>query len=165
MMEVGRRVGLRILGVGLPGHFVVRADVAAEPVLLDPFDGGAVVTHERAADLVARALGHPVSLTRDHFAPLGKRHILTRMLLNLRTAYCRRQEWPKAVAVLDHLLVVDGDCAAHLRDRGAALLRLGELHRGAADLERYLARRPQTEDAESVRRQLREARQRLASLN
>ncbi|MGH7313568.1 MAG: SirB1 family protein, partial [Candidatus Rokuibacteriota bacterium] len=81
MMEVGRRVGLSIVGVGLPGHFVVRADVGSEPVLLDPFDGGAVLTHERAADLVARALGRLVGLTEAHFVPASKRQMLSRMLM------------------------------------------------------------------------------------
>src|SRR2546430_14052765 len=41
-MEVGRRVGLDIAGVGLPGHFIVSAAVGGRSVLLDPFHGGAV---------------------------------------------------------------------------------------------------------------------------
>ncbi len=165
MMEVGRRIGLRILGVGLPGHFVVRADVAADPVLLDPFDGGAVVTYERAADLVAGALGHPVALTQDHFAPVTKRQILSRMLMNLRGIYCRRSDWARALAVFDHLLVLDGACAAHVRDRGTVLVKLGALQQGAADWERYLTACPQAEDAEAVRQRLRQVRQRLAAMN
>jgi hypothetical protein len=36
-MEVGRRAGLEILGMGLPGHFCVGARVDDELVLLDPF--------------------------------------------------------------------------------------------------------------------------------
>lgn len=165
VMEVGRRVGLDVVGVGLPGHFVVRAQVGTEPVLLDPFDGGAVLTHETAATLVARALGRQVSLTDAHFAPLGKRQILTRMLMNLRGIYCRRGEWDKALAVFDRLLVLEEQSAAHLRDRGTVLVKLGQLHRGATDWERYLKARPEAEDADNVRHQLRKVRQRLATLN
>jgi regulator of sirC expression with transglutaminase-like and TPR domain len=165
MIEVGRRVGLRIRGVGLPGHFIVRAEVGAEPVLLDPFDGGAVLTPERAAEVMARALGRPIPLTEQHLAPVTTRQILTRMLLNLRGIYLRGGQWTKALGVLDRLLVLDGGAAAHYRDRGAVFCRLGLLHRAAADWERYLARCPQAEDAEVVRRQLREARTRLAALN
>jgi regulator of sirC expression with transglutaminase-like and TPR domain len=164
-MEVGRRVGLPIRGVGLPGHFVVRVDVGHEPVLLDPFDGGAVVTQERAAELVARAVGRRVPLTEEHFSPLGKRQVVLRMLMNLRGIYCARSEWSKARAVFDHLLVVDEDCVGHVRDRGAVLVKLGHLRQGAADFERYLGRCPQAGDAEGVRRQLREVRRRLAALN
>jgi regulator of sirC expression with transglutaminase-like and TPR domain len=165
LMEVGRRVGLPIVGVGLPGHFIVRAEVDPEPVLLDPFDGGAVVTQERAAHLVACALGRDVPLGPQHFATVTKGQILTRMLMNLRGIYCRRRDWDKALAVFDRLLLLETGSAAHLRDRGTVLVKLGKFHRGAADWERYLTTRPAAEDADSVREQLRRVRQRLASLN
>jgi regulator of sirC expression with transglutaminase-like and TPR domain len=165
VMEVGRRVGLDIVGVGLPGHFVVRTQVGTEPVLLDPFDSGAVVTHEQAAALVTRALGRQVALTDAHFAPIGKRQILARVLMNLRGIYCRRGEWDKALAVFDRLLVLDEQSAAHRRDRGTVLVKLGQWHRGAADWERYLQARPEAKDAADVRQQLRRIRQQLATLN
>lgn len=164
-MEVGRRVGLSIKGVGLPGHFVVRADVGPEPVMLDPFDGGAVVTPERAADLVARAVGRRVPLAREQFAAVDKRQILTRMLLNLRGIYCRRGEWDKALGVFDRLLVLDGDAVAHHRDRGTVLVKLGRYRQGVEEWERYLTACPEADDAADLRQQLRGVRQRLASVN
>ena len=165
VMEVGRRVGLDIVGVGLPGHFVVRAQVGAEPVLLDPFDGGAVLTHERAASLVARAARSSGAADRRSFRSLRQAQILTRVLMNLRGIYCRRAEWDKALAIFDRLLVLDEQSAAHRRDRGTVLVKLGQLHRAATDWERYLQARPEADDAENVRQQLRKVRQRLASLN
>ena len=165
MMEVGRRVGLRIVGVGLPGHFVVRADVGPEPVLLDPFDGGAILPPERAAELVARALGRRMSITERHLAPVTKRQILTRMLMNLKAIYTTGHGWAKALAVIDRLIILDSSAAAHFRDRGAVFVHLGQLEKGVVDLERYLTRCPRAEDVEAVRQQLRQARQQLASLN
>jgi regulator of sirC expression with transglutaminase-like and TPR domain len=165
LMEVGRRVGLSIVGVGLPGHFMVRAEVPAEPLLLDPFDGGALVTQERAAELVARAVGRRVPLTGAHFATATKRQVLTRMLLNLRGIYCRRNEWDKALSVFDRLLILDERGLAHRRDRGTVLVKLGQLHEGAADWGRYLEACPAAEDAEAIRQQLRRVRERLAALN
>jgi regulator of sirC expression with transglutaminase-like and TPR domain len=165
MMEVGRRVGLHILGVGLPGHFVVRADVGPDPVLLDPFDGGAVLTPERAAEVVARALGRRAPMTEQHLVPVTKRQILTRMLMNLKSIYTQRHEWTKALAVYDRLLILDGSATAHFRDRGAVHVRLGHLQKGLSDWERYLTRCPKAEDADAVRHQLRQVRQRLAALN
>jgi regulator of sirC expression with transglutaminase-like and TPR domain len=41
--EVARRAGVRVLGVGLPGHFVVGHFGTTPPLLLDPFDGGCTV--------------------------------------------------------------------------------------------------------------------------
>lgn len=165
MMEVGRRVGLRVHGVGLPGHFVVSAGVGTEAVLLDPFDGGTVLTQETAADVVARALGRRVTLTAEHFAPVTKRHILVRMLANLKGAYVRREEWAKSLAIVERLLVLDGESSVFVRDRGSLLVKLGDLMRGAAEWERYLNAHPQAADAEKIKRELRRVRQRLGTLN
>ena len=46
LIEVGRRLGLEMEGIGLPGHFITGARVDGEQVLLDPFDGGAILTAE-----------------------------------------------------------------------------------------------------------------------
>jgi regulator of sirC expression with transglutaminase-like and TPR domain len=165
MMEVGRRVGLRLHGVGLPGHFVVGATVGTESVLLDPFDGGALLTQETAADVVARALGRRVTLTAEHFVPVSKRHILVRMLANLKGAYVRREEWAKSLAIVERILVLDGESSVFVRDRGSLLVKLGDLLRGAAEWERYLKAHPQASDAEKIKRELRRVRQRLAILN
>jgi regulator of sirC expression with transglutaminase-like and TPR domain len=165
MMEVGRRVGLRVQGVGLPGHFVVSASVGTESVLLDPFDGGTVLTQETAADVVARAVGRRLTLTAEHFVPVTKRQILVRMLANLKSAYVRREEWAKSLAVVERLLVVEGPPSVYVRDRGSLLIKLGDLLRGAADWERYLTAYPEAADAEKIKRELRRVRQRLAMLS
>ncbi|MBI3827294.1 MAG: tetratricopeptide repeat protein [Candidatus Rokubacteria bacterium] len=164
-IEVGRRLGLAMEGIGLPGHFIVSVRVGEEAVLLDPFDAGSVVTHERAGDLVARALLRRVSLTAEHFAPVARRHILLRMLANLRSIYWQREDWQKALAVAERMVLVEPEAPALVRDRGTALVKLRQLQRGAADWERYLTRCPEAADAKTVRVQLRRLRQHLAALN
>jgi regulator of sirC expression with transglutaminase-like and TPR domain len=165
MMEVGRRVGLRIAGVGLPGHFIVSAGVGGNRVLLDPFHGGAMLTPESAAELVSRVTGRRVRLAESHFAPATRKQIVTRMLLNLKSIYCKTATWPKALEVVERLLLLDEPTPTWLRDRGTILVNLGELHRGAADWERYITRNPEASDAEAVRRDLRKVRRELAALN
>ena len=164
-MEVGARVGLRIQGIGLPGHFVVGARVDTDSVLLDPFNGGAVLTMDGAHKVVARAVGRSVKLTEENFLPCSRRQILARMLNNLKAIYVSRREWPKALETTECLLAVDADCPAHLRDRGSVLVKLGQFHRGLADWERYLAEHPAAPDTEAVRQQLRRVREGLAALN
>jgi regulator of sirC expression with transglutaminase-like and TPR domain len=45
-MAIGQRVGLNIVGIGLPGHFVVKACGCSGEVLFDPFHGGRRLTPE-----------------------------------------------------------------------------------------------------------------------
>jgi regulator of sirC expression with transglutaminase-like and TPR domain len=152
-------------GIGLPGHFIAAARVDGEQVLLDPFDGGALLTAEACLELVARALGRPVELEPAHFAPVTTRHLLARMLGNLKAIYWRSGQWEKVVAVVNRLLALMPEAGAELRDRGVAWSRLGEVRRGLADWERYLREFPSAPDREQVRDELRRVRQGLARLN
>jgi regulator of sirC expression with transglutaminase-like and TPR domain len=164
-MEVGARVGLSIQGIGLPGHFVVGARVGTDAVLLDPFNGGAVLTRDGAHKVVARAVGRSVKLTEESFLPCSRRQFLARMLNNLKSIYVSRQEWPKALEAIECLLAADRDAAAHRRDRGSVLVKLGQFRPGVADWERYLGENPGAPDVEAVRLQIRRVREGLAALN
>jgi regulator of sirC expression with transglutaminase-like and TPR domain len=165
VMEVGRRVGLDLCGIGLPGHFCVGARVDGELVILDPFASGRALIRADAEAIASRAIGRPVKLTDAHFVPASGSQIVVRMLRNLEGIYARREDWTKALAVIDRLLVADADAPAHRRDRGTVLVKLGELHRGASEWERYLTRYPQARDAAAFREELRRVRQTLAEKN
>ncbi|OGK84053.1 MAG: hypothetical protein A2X52_08400 [Candidatus Rokubacteria bacterium GWC2_70_16] len=165
LIEVGRQLGLPMEGIGLPGHFVAGVRLGEEQLLLDPFNGGAILTPDACADLVARALGRRVRLTDADFAPVTKRQLLARMLRNLKAIYWQRGEWDKAVQTVDRLLVLEPAAGGEWRDRGNALASLGEFRRGLADWERYLTDFPNAPDGEKVRGHLRRVREKLAQLN
>jgi regulator of sirC expression with transglutaminase-like and TPR domain len=165
LIEVGSRLGLQMEGIGLPGHFVTGARVEGESVLLDPFNGGTILTGEACGDLVARAVGRPVELTAEQFVPVTKRQFLIRILNNLKGAYWRREAWRQVVGVIDRLLVLTPEAGGEWRDRGVAWTSLGDLSRGLADWERYLTQFPNAGDHEKVRAHFRRAQQKLAQLN
>ncbi|MBI2552901.1 MAG: tetratricopeptide repeat protein [Candidatus Rokubacteria bacterium] len=166
LIEVGRRLGLTINGIGLPAHFIVgfRAEEGCR-VLLDAFNGGALLTPEGCQEVVSRALGRPVTLQEEHFAPVTKRQFLARVLNNLKVVYFKQEAWDKALKVSQRLLVLDPDNPCEIRDRGVVHANLGDLQRAAADWETYLRSNPESPDAEAVRSRLRRVRQALAALN
>jgi regulator of sirC expression with transglutaminase-like and TPR domain len=165
LIAVGSRLGLRLEGIGLPGHFIIGARVGGDHLLLDPFNGGVVLTGEACVDLVARAVGRPVELTAEHFAPVTNRQFLKRLLANLKGAYWRREAWQHVVGIIDLLLLLNPSDGGEWRDRGVAWSGLGDLARGLADWERYLTEFPNAPDHEQVKREFRRVRQKLAQLN
>ncbi len=165
LIEVGRRLGLEMEGIGLPGHFITGARVRGEHVLLDAFTGGSVLTGEACGELVGRALGKPVQLKPEHFAPVTHRQFLTRMLANLKGSYWRREQWDRVVRVIDRILVLNPAAGSEWRDRGVAWSNLGLPQRGLADWERYLTDFPDAADHEKVKGQLRRVREKFARLN
>ena len=156
-LEVARVAGLRLTGVGLPGHFVVGGPDLPEGMFLDPFDAGAVYDAEGLARRLAGIFGSPVPLSPEMLSADPPRAILRRVLLNLRRSYERRQSWQEALDVLDFAEVLDPDIPAHLRERGLLLLRCGHLAEALAALEEYAAT-SEGEDAEAVARFIRALR-------
>ncbi len=165
LIEVGRRLGLPMQGIGLPGHFITGVRLGEAPILLDPFHGGAILTPEACRELVARALGKRVRLTEASFTPVGNRQFLTRMLANLKGIYWRSEQWERAARISDHLIILDPACGTERRDRGIALAKAGAYQQGLADWERYLTEFPDAPDHEEMRGHLRRVRQKLAELN
>jgi regulator of sirC expression with transglutaminase-like and TPR domain len=165
LMEVGRRVGLSMEGVALPGHFLTRARFDDGDVLIDPFHGGALLSEGDAECVVELAVGRHIPLCRSDFDAASKTAILARMLGNLKGVYTKREEWTKALSVLDLLRALGKDGPGDLRDRGTILMKLGQFHAGAAEWDEYLGRYPNAKDAIRLRGQLRQIRQALASLN
>jgi regulator of sirC expression with transglutaminase-like and TPR domain len=123
-LEVARRLGLELAGIGLPGHFVVGARVGEAVVVLDPFAGGRILDRQDAEALVSRAVGRRVTLTDAHFARATKAQIVARMLRNLKGIYAKRRDWEKTLAVIDGILTVEPGDQAQRSERDTVVVHL-----------------------------------------
>lgn len=88
-MEIARRLGRPVSGIGLPGHFVAKYDDGAFCAYVDVFESGRMMIGADA----------PIG-----FPSLTKRQILIRMLSNLRNAYQRRNDLYKLMKIIRLLL-------------------------------------------------------------
>src|SRR5262249_12225759 len=138
-IEVARRAGVAVTGVGLPGHFVVGGPALAG-AYLDPLDGGVVGDPEQLARRLESIFGAPVALGDDALRPDSSRDILARVLLNLRRSWEKRHRWEEALSALDFsdaLVPPDSD---RRRERGLLLIRGGRREEAGAGPEAGAAR-------------------------
>jgi regulator of sirC expression with transglutaminase-like and TPR domain len=147
-LEVAARLGLALVGIGLPGHFIVGGP---DGLLLDPADGGRALTPDDCQALIRRAVGDGVLFHVGMLRPAGRREILARVLRNLKTAHLARRDWPAAFDALDLLLVLEPTDPEHGRDRGLLLGRMGRFGEAVAALRVYLEERPDAHDMPDVR--------------
>ncbi len=164
-MEVGRRLGVRLHGVGMPGHFLVKYVGPDEEIVIDPFDHGAILSPADYQRILDRIYEGKLAFEPRFLTTLGARQILARMLHNLKAIYFNAQAYAKALSVVERLLILDPQAATEVRDRGLLSCQLKRYPQAIADLERYLEQAPDAEDAEVIRTHLRSIRQRVASLN
>jgi regulator of sirC expression with transglutaminase-like and TPR domain len=147
-IAVGRRAGLRVEGIGLPGHFVVRVG----SVLVDAHAGGAVLDQDGARALAALGLGGRVP---DRLAPAWTqaataRDILKRMSRNLRECHLAADRWVLALAAADRCVALDPLEPLDRRDRGLLRFRVGLALPALRDLRVYLGSVPDAPDRSAV---------------
>jgi regulator of sirC expression with transglutaminase-like and TPR domain len=164
-LEVARRLGFPVFGVGLPGHFVVEYDDGRFRTYVDVFDGGQLMTAAECAALVKERANVEITPGSEAFRRAGKRDILLRMLANLRAVFLHAEDWLKAYEVLSWLIRANPASADEYRQRAVAGIRTSRLRSAAADLERYLRLAPAPRDREDVVRQLEAIHRKLGSLN
>ncbi|HMC89159.1 MAG TPA: transglutaminase-like domain-containing protein [Gemmataceae bacterium] len=153
-MAVGRRAGLEIAGVGLPGHFVAKAVDNGTSVFFDPFHGGRLLTELDCNNLVRQATGKVIALTPAHLDALPVRLIVLRMLNNLKAIYLRQSDLPRAVRTMERLCRLTPDDVVQHRDLGIALLQAGRPSPAIDHLEAYLTAAPEGADERTVRKLL-----------
>lgn len=162
-IEVGRRAGLELEGVGYPGHFLVRwTDQGGSQTYLDPFHGGGVVERDDlAVALVQR--GFQPAHTDQLLAAVTKRQLLSRMLTNLKINFALREQAAECAQAIELLLLLSPWDLGEHRDRGLLALTLGRPDTAVAELETYLAFHPDAPDTEAVQSSLLKARQARSS--
>ena len=163
-IEVARRIGFAVEGVGMPGHFIVRHQGAEKTIYIDPFNSGRVLGERGFEELVAKSGGGRKGLQPEHLLPVTKRQILTRMLANLLGIYAQ-SDHRRALAIIERILLIQPDSPTHIRDHGLLLALVGQAPQALAELERYLRMEPDSADAELVREQIKTIKKDRAKLN
>lgn len=164
-MAVGRRAGMDVHGVGLPGHFIAKAVGGGRVIYFDPFHGGRRLTPEECGQLVEQVTGKPFRATPEALAaaPLG--WIIVRMLTNLKGVYLKAEDYARLIRITERLRQLVPEDATQQRDLGATFLQAGQPGKAIDHLEAYLTATPQRSDADAVRQLLTQAKSLLARWN
>ncbi|MBL8186415.1 MAG: tetratricopeptide repeat protein [Acidobacteria bacterium] len=165
MIEVGRRIGLKLFGVGMPGHFMAKYSDNEQEIFVDPFHGGRIVNEERCHEMISEMYQGQMKFQPSFLYAVGKKQILTRMLQNLKGIYSRAQNHHKTLGMIELALLINPESTAELRDRGLVCLALGKSVQARTDLEEYLRRAPKSDDAAEIKKRLIQLRQKQAQLN
>jgi len=144
LMEIARRCNVPLVGVGMPGHFLVR-DPDCPDLLIDAFSRGKRLDRTACARLLRSVAGAQVDLPDHLLAPVGTRAILARMLTNLDHSFRRRGNrdgvgWVTSLraaipgqSLADHIALADGLTALGRIEDAAALLEESALGPGVSE--------------------------------
>lgn len=104
--SAARRIGWQADILNMPGHVLMRLGPSAAPVLIDPFDGGRIVTSEKLGALFRTMLGGTAVPTAQHLAPMSNRMVLVRLLSNQATRAERAGDLDRARTLFDRITTI-----------------------------------------------------------
>jgi len=136
VIEVGRRVGLPLAGVGMPGHFLVGAGGGH---YIDAFDGGRVLDSAGCRRRYVELAGPVAPWSTAMLAPVGPLAIVARVLANLRGVFAATDDLGALARVLELRTAIPGVPAAERAERSAVLSALGRYGEAATELDRLAA--------------------------
>jgi regulator of sirC expression with transglutaminase-like and TPR domain len=143
-MEVGRRVGLRLQGVGMPGHFLLRHD---DDTFVDPFDGGRLLDRAGCAERFRAVNGARAAFRESYLDPVGPQAILARMLNNLKSVYAGRGDVGALTWVFDLRRALPGSTPSEDREWAGILGATGRFVEAAQAMESLIDDLPGQEDS------------------
>ena len=164
--EVARRVELPLLGVGMPGHFLLKHyEADGRQIIIDPFSRGAQLTPQDCQRRLDQIYAGQMSMQPEFLAAVSKRQWLTRMLNNLKTIYLSGRNFRKALPMVDLILAIYPRSPEDVKQRAALRYNLGQLGRALQDFENYLKMSPEASDSDEVRHVITAVRRTMASWN
>ena len=164
-MEIARRLGRPVAGIGLPGHFIVRYNDGLYSTFIDPFNGGRLLAADDCFALSREVSQVEIEPDRRWLAPVSKRDLLMRMLRNLSAAYNGRGHTDKAIAALNVLIEANPDSPEEYRQRGILQTQAGRLAAAKQDLARYLELAKSPDERERAKAEVHQLQHWIASMN
>jgi len=160
-IELARQVGLPIVGVGMPGHFLVRYSAQPTVFWIDPFHRGQILSQEDCQQRLADMYGPALAWSDVYLQPVSDHAILQRMLYNLKAIYVHQGDHHRALRVVERLLLLRPDVLTEVRDRGLLRAQVGSLEAALDDLQHYLQLSPEAPDAPLIGQHVTTLRQHL----
>jgi regulator of sirC expression with transglutaminase-like and TPR domain len=165
-MEVARRIGFPLFGVGMPGHFLLKHyDVEGRETLIDAFNNGAVVSARECQHRLDEIYSGQLPLQPEFLLSVSRRQMLTRILNNLKNVYMGARNFRKALEVVDLICAVYPRSPEDVKQRALLRYSVGQMRGAIEDLEEYLKMSPEASDADEIRHTALSIRRSLARLN
>lgn len=151
-MEVARRIGFPLFGVGMPGHFLLKHyDQDGRETFIDAFNSGRIMTADDCQQRLNEIYAGQLALQPHFLMSVTRRQILTRMLNNLKGIYLSSRKLKRALDVVDLVLAIYPRSPEDVRQRAGLRYKLGQMRGAVEDLETYLKMVPEASDADEIR--------------
>jgi regulator of sirC expression with transglutaminase-like and TPR domain len=133
-MAIGDRIGLPVLGVRMPGHFLLR-DRDDPNLFVDPFGGGALLDPSGCERAFRAVHGDDATFDVSFLEPVDVPAIVARMLANLRATFASRGNRASLAWVLRLRTLVPGTAPEDRAELASVLAADGQFVAASLEFE------------------------------
>ncbi|MGH2415171.1 MAG: SirB1 family protein, partial [Microcystaceae cyanobacterium] len=105
-LEIAQRLDFSMVGVGMPGHFLIRPNFEDVGIFVDVFNQGEILFEQDCETKLSQVYQQTVKLESYFLQPISNQQILVRMLTNLKLIYFNLQQLSKALKIVELLLLM-----------------------------------------------------------
>ncbi len=163
-IAIGRRLGLPLVGVGFPGHFLVRYEDANVLFFIDCFHHGRILSDEECRRRLEDMYGEALVFQKEFLEPSGHREILLRMLTNLKMIYMMKKDFGMSLQFLNRILLFNPYGFEEIKERGIIHYHMECFGSALKDLEAYLRSRPKAADRHVIEECIEDLRVRVSQI-
>lgn len=141
-LHAARAQGWDSVGLGFPGHFLIRLAEGPDRLILDPFHGGRVCEAADLRDLLKAMAGQEIELSPEHYAPVSDQDVLLRLQNNLKSRLLQAGRYERALGVVNTMLMLAPDNIELWQEAGLLHARQGNIRAAMNALQEFVSRAP-----------------------
>ena len=150
-LAIAQRLDFPMIGIGMPGHFLIRPKFEGVGFFIDPFNRGEILFIEDCQARLNENYQQQLQLDPSWLESVSKKQILARMLNNLKFIYLHRREIDKALSTMSAILQIFPENTAQIRDRGLLYYQINRWDQAIIDLVYFLKVAPNSDDAPMIK--------------
>ncbi len=164
-IETSKRIGLPIVGVGFPGHFIVKHKGEYLETYIDPFHGGRVLSDDELCEQLESVFQQPTPLQPEFLRQVSNKEILARILRNLKQIYFKEKAYARTISASERIIWLLPDFAQEHQDLGYLYYKTNAYGKSLKSFEEYLRISGNPPDREDIEENIGLLKKRMAILN
>jgi regulator of sirC expression with transglutaminase-like and TPR domain len=143
-LHAARAQGWDSVGLGFPGHFLIRLAEGADRLIIDPFHGGRICGAAELRELLKAMAGQEIELSPEHYAPVNDRDVLLRLQNNVKSRLLQAGRYERALGILETMLMLAPDLPELWQEAGVLHARQGNIRASVNALQEFVTRSPES---------------------
>ena len=140
--KIASGVGLKLLPVAMPGHFLLKFSMPSRELFIDPFNRGEILLEDGCQERLEQVYQEVIEFKMEFLSAVSNRDVVLRMLVNLKRIYRQQDQAKLLLKILERRVPLLSDPLPEILERGLLQLSLENYNDALRDLEHFVNETP-----------------------